>query len=131
MMKGVTPIVVLVFYSRFAPPPGEGVTKIDGQTAVAYLSFLALLLIGLNFCGGMVLTILFSTFKERIGRLYASDLAGAASGCLASVSVMAAAGPIRAFLLSGVAATAATFLIPREGKGRGNRFSSSAPVLGW
>jgi spermidine synthase len=107
------PLVILGCYSWLAPLPTLSFAKLDGPPAYAYLTAIALLLVALNLCGGMVLTLLFTTFKERIGVLYASDLTGAALGCLASVALMRLGGPVRAFLLSGLAAAGAVALVAR------------------
>jgi len=107
------PLVILACYSWLAPVPTLWFAKLGGPPAYAYLTAIALLLVALNLCGGMVLTLLFTTFKERIGVLYASDLAGAALGCLASVVVMMLGGPVRAVLLAGLAAAGAAALVAR------------------
>jgi|GEM_PF-6816251 len=114
---GVLPLIVLACYGWLSPQPNLAYAKVDGSVAYAYLGVIAVLLVALNFCGGMAITILFTTFRERIGALYASDLAGAALGCLASVGAMATAGPVRAFLLTGVASAFAALLLvqPKEG----------------
>lgn len=102
---------VLAAYSWSGPPPNLSFGKLDGPVAYPYLTLLAVLLVGLNFAGGMALTMLFTTFKERMSRLYAADLAGASAGCLVSVAAMMVAGPVRALLVSGVAALASALLI--------------------
>ena len=120
LLLAASPLLVLAAYSWLGPRPNLSFGKLDGPTAYGYLSLLAILLVVLNFAGGMVLTTLFTGFKEHIGRLYAADLVGASLGCLASVGLMMYAGPIRAFLMSGVAALLAALglLILLEGKGR-------------
>jgi hypothetical protein len=105
------PVLILTIYGRLSPAPNLSLGKLVGPPAYLHLSVLAVMVVAFNLFGGMVLTILFTTFRQRIGRLYASDLVGAASGCLASVGVMSVAGPIRAFLISGFAATCAALLL--------------------
>mgnify|MGYP001156584071 FL=1 len=55
---------------------------------VAYLTAIAPF-----FCGGLAITVLLSVHAERIGPMYAADLAGAALGCLAAVALL---GPLGA-----------------------------------
>lgn len=45
------------------------------------------------FCGGLAITVLLAANAERVGPVYAADLAGAAIGCLAAVAML---GPLRA-----------------------------------
>ena len=131
LLLAASPLLVLAAYSWLGPRPNLSFGKLDGPTAYGYLSLLAILLVVLNFAGGMVLTTLFTGFKEHIGRLYAADLVGASLGCLASVGLMMYAGPIRAFLMSGVAALLAALglLILLEGKGRRPSQSLTQPRL--
>ena len=93
------PLVVLASYSWLGPEPNLSFGKLDGGSAYGYLTLLALGLVALNFCGGMALTLSFTSLRQHIGRLYAADLAGASLGCALSVGVMMAAGPIRALLV--------------------------------
>ena len=104
------PLVFLAAYAWLGPAPNLSFGKVDGSGAYGYLTALALALVALNFCGGMALTLVFTQRRSDFGRLYAADLAGAALGCAASVSVMMAAGPIRAFLAAGLAALGAAAL---------------------
>jgi hypothetical protein len=116
---GILPLAILTYYGWLSPQANLSLAKVDGPPAYFHLAGIAVLLVALNFCGGMVLTLLFTTFRARIGHLYAADLAGAAMGCLGSVAVMVAAGPIRAFLMTGVAAgCCALLLVPRGGRDR-------------
>ncbi len=82
-------------------------TKLLGSDAIAYLLWCAPLLVWLNFCGGVVLTTLFSRFSSRMGRLYAADLCGAAMGGLASVALMRSFSPPAAFVFGVVPIVAA------------------------
>jgi predicted membrane-bound spermidine synthase len=119
LILAAVPLLVLAWYAWLSPAPNLSFAKVDGAAAYPYLTGLALLLVALNFAGGMVLTLLFTSFKPRIGTLYASDLAGAALGCLASVMLMMAAGPVRAFLATGLAAALAVTLLPSRSGARG------------
>jgi predicted membrane-bound spermidine synthase len=107
------PLVFLACYAWLGPPPNLSFGKVDGSSAYAYLTALALALVALNFCGGMALTLVFTSRPREMGRLYAADLAGAALGCAASVGLMLAVGPIRAFLGAGLAALVAAALSER------------------
>ncbi len=126
---GVLPLVVLACYGWLSPEPNLSFAKVTGTQAYLYLAAIAVLLVALNFCGGMVLTQLFTTFRERIGRLYAADLAGASLGCLASVVAMMMVGPIRAFLLSGIAAICAALLLFWGSRGHRGLLATSTVVL--
>jgi hypothetical protein len=117
------PVAILVFYGRMSPEPNLSLTKLDGPPAHAYLAGIAVLLTAVNLCGGMALTMLFSTFRDRIGALYAADLGGAASGCAASVGLLMLVGPVRAFLSSGIAAACAVLVLGKPG--------SRAPSAEW
>jgi spermidine synthase len=110
------PLVFLGCYAWLGPAPNLSFGKVDGPAAYGYLTLLALALVGLNFCGGMALTLIFTTRRREMGRLYAADLAGAALGCAASVGVMMTAGPIRAFLAAGLAALAAALVATGAGR---------------
>ncbi|MCP3980527.1 MAG: hypothetical protein GY716_14590, partial [bacterium] len=123
------PLVLLACYGWLSPAPNLSFAKVDGMAAYVYLAAIGVLLVALNFCGGMVLTQLFMTFRERIGRLYAADLAGASLGCLASVGAMMTAGPIRALLLSGGAAICAAALLLWNSRGHGILRAASAVTL--
>src|SRR5207249_3521897 len=97
-------LLTLAAYSWLSPKPDFAFAKVDARNALPYLLLLASLLVGLNYCGGLALTLVFTRYREGIAKLYASDLIGASLGCLASVSLMWVGGPIRAFLLSGLLA---------------------------
>jgi len=73
-------------------------TKLLGADAIAYLLWCAPLMVWLNFCGGVVLTTLFTRYSNRMGRLYAADLIGAAAGGLACVALMREMSPPAAFV---------------------------------
>jgi spermidine synthase len=93
------PLAFLAFANPFGVahhPPIR--TKLLGTDAIAYLAWCAPLMVWLNFCGGVVLTTLFSRYSERMGRLYAADLAGAAAGALACVALMKFLSPPAAFV---------------------------------
>jgi spermidine synthase len=93
------PLAFLAFANPFGiahHPPIR--TKLLGTDAIAYLAWCAPIMVWLNFCGGVVLTTLFSRYSERMGRLYAADLAGAAAGALACVALMKFLSPPAAFV---------------------------------
>jgi len=93
------PIAFLLIANPFAVthhPPVR--TKLLGADAIAYLLWCSPLMVWLNFCGGVVLTSLFSRYSERMGRLYAADLVGAAAGSLACVALMKYGSPPAAFV---------------------------------
>lgn len=84
--------------------------KLIGRGAVWYLLWASLLMVALNFIGGIVLTELFKEFSAHMGALYARDLLGASAGCLLSVALMKAFSPPIAFLAA--APVAALALVP-------------------
>ncbi len=97
------PIAFLLIANPFAithHPPIR--TKLLGADAIAYLFWCAPLVVWLNFCGGVVLTSLFSRYSERMGRIYAADLLGAGAGSLACVAIMKYASPPVAFVSGAV-----------------------------
>ena len=51
--------------------------KLLGADAILYLLWCAPAMVWLNFCGGVVLARLFSSYSHRMGSLYATDLLGA------------------------------------------------------
>lgn len=101
-LMAATVSVPLVFLAIANPlgvahhPPVR--TKLLGADALAYLLWCAPLMVWLNFCGGVVLTTLFTRHSDRMGRLYAADLAGAAAGGLACVALMKTMSPPAAFV---------------------------------
>ena len=109
-------LAVLGAYAWAMPEPTLSFAKLSGIPAYLYLAQIALLLVAFNFCGGMALTMLFTTFKEQIGRLYSADLLGAGLGCVAAVGLMMTLGPVRAFVVSGAAAGVAAATVLFEGK---------------
>ncbi len=111
------PLAFLAFANPFGVahhPPIR--TKLLGTDAIAYLLWCAPLMVWLNFCGGVVLTTLFSRFSERMGRLYAADLAGAATGALACVALMKFFSPPAAFV-AGVVPLAIAAVLAGEAPG--------------
>lgn len=111
-------LVVLAAYAWGSPAPNLSHAKLVGPPAYLYLSLLAVLLVAFNFAGGWVLTVLFTTFKSRIGMLYGGDLLGASLGCLLAVGVMTTSGPVVAFAFSGMVLLGAAFLVARSGPSR-------------
>jgi hypothetical protein len=111
-------LVVLAAYSWASPAPNLSHAKLVGPPAYLYLSLLAVLLVAFNFAGGWVLTVLFTTFKSRIGMLYGGDLLGASLGCLLAVGLMALSGPLVAFAASGLVLLGAAFLVARSSPSR-------------
>jgi hypothetical protein len=95
-------VLFLFGYAWLSPQPNLGLTKVKGDTAVAYLIALSVLLVALYFCAGVVYAALFSRHKSRFNQLYASDLMGASLGCIASIGLMWLLGPVKTFLISGL-----------------------------
>lgn len=102
VLASIMSLGVLAAYGWCSPSPNLSHAKLAGPPAYLYLSLLAVLLVAFNFAGGMVLTILFTSFKSRIGTLYGADLLGASVGCLIAVGLMATSGPVVAFACSGM-----------------------------
>ncbi len=107
-------------------------TKLLGADAIAYLLWCAPLMVWLNFCGGVVLTSLFSRFSERMGRLYASDLVGAGAGSLACVALMKYGSPPVAFVAGSVTLTAALlpYLLERDAPARERALAGTLTAAG-
>jgi len=84
-------------------------TKLLGGDAIAYLLWCAPIMVWLNFCGGVVLTSLFTRYSHRMGRLYAADLLGAGAGSLLCVGLMIVGSPPLAFVSATVLIVAAMF----------------------
>ena len=72
--------------------------KLLGADAITYLLWCSPLMVWLNFCGGVVLTTLFSRYSHRMGRLYSADLLGAGVGALLCVGLMKYGSPPVAFV---------------------------------
>jgi hypothetical protein len=72
--------------------------KLLGADAITYLLWCSPLMVWLNFCGGVVLTTLFSRYSHRMGRLYSADLLGAGIGALLCVGLMKYGSPPVAFV---------------------------------
>lgn len=51
-------------------------------------------------CSGLAVCLCLTRFPEQVGRLYAQDLAGAALGCLLSVTLLNRAGPFNTVLVA-------------------------------
>ncbi|UCC73788.1 MAG: hypothetical protein JSV86_04295 [Gemmatimonadota bacterium] len=81
--------------------------KLVGVAAIIYLLWCSLLMIALNFTGGVVITLIFSHHSARMGALYGRDLIGAGIGCLLCVGLMKYGSPPVAFLFSMVLVFAA------------------------
>lgn len=125
------PIVFLLMANPFGVthhPPIN--TKLVGFDAVAYLLWCSPLVVWLNFCGGVVLASLFSRYSERMGRLYAADLIGAALGAVIAVALMKYGSPPIAFV---AAAPVVGALLPWFGRVLGNdarrRIVTTATVI--
>jgi spermidine synthase len=104
-------LATMVVYVWLSPSPNLSFAKADPQTSIPYLLTLSLLLVGFNFAGGLVLTLIFTRFQSLIGRFYAADLLGAAVGCAASVGLMWAIGPPLAFLSAAALAAVAAVVM--------------------
>ncbi len=52
------------------------------------------------FCGGLAITVLLAAHAERVGPVYAADLAGAALGCLAAVAMLGPLGAPAAIIVA-------------------------------
>ena len=71
------------------------------------------------FCAGCVISLILKTFPDQSGRLYGSDLAGAALGCIAVLFVVPMLGGQGGVLASSVLASIASVVFwPRSGKAR-------------
>lgn len=102
-------------------------TKLLGADAITYLLWCSPLMVWLNFCGGVVLTSLFSRYSERMGRLYAADLVGAAVGSLACVGLMKYGSPPVAFVAGALPPTIALVVYARSTSvGTGDRLLAAA-----
>ncbi len=82
-------------------------TKLLGPDAITYLLWCAPLMIWLNFCGGVVLTSLFSRYSHRMGKLYSADLLGAGAASLGCVGMMKYGSPPAAFVSAVIGITLA------------------------
>ena len=103
-----------------------------GGDAIAYLFWCAPAMVWLTFCGGVVLTALFSRYSHRMGRLYAADLLGAGAGSLACLGLMKLGSPPLAFV-AGLVPVAAALLpyqreLPRRDPQRGCRPPRTLPT---
>lgn len=130
LLQAAMPLVVLAAYAWLAPEPNLSLAKLQGRPAYLYLSLLAVLLVVFNFAGGMVLASVFAHHRDKIGRLYASDLVGAALGCIASVGLMMGVGPIRSFVASGLAPALAALLLAGDGRRRAGALACAAALAG-
>ena len=70
-------------------------TAAEAWKLVAYLTAIVPF-----FCGGLAINVLLAANAERIGQLYAADLAGAAIGCLAAVAALGPLGAPEAIIVS-------------------------------
>ncbi|MBY0359390.1 MAG: hypothetical protein K2W82_15415 [Candidatus Obscuribacterales bacterium] len=73
--------VVVSLFLHIALPPGNNPILQSLSTAFTY----ACVSVPFIF-GGMLISLLFKSYNEKIGRLYAADLCGAAAGCLLLVT---------------------------------------------
>jgi len=73
-------------------------TKLLGLDAIAYLLWCSPFMVWLNFCGGVVLTSLFTRYSHHMGKLYSADLVGAGAGSLMCVGLMKYGSPPAAFV---------------------------------
>lgn len=126
----VLPLVVLGCYAWLGPAPNLSFGKVEGRDAYSYLTLIALVLVALNFCGGMALTLIFTRHRSEFGRMYAADLTGAAVGCAASVGLMIVVGPIRAFIAAGCAALIAALVVVSGAKKSGRGAHAAIALVG-
>lgn len=100
--------------------------KLVGGDAIAYLFWCAPAMVWLTFCGGVVLTALFSRYSHRMGRLYAADLLGAGAGSLACLGLMKFGSPPLAFVAGLVPVVAALLPYQRTlSRGDGQRLTAA------
>ncbi|MCK6471990.1 MAG: hypothetical protein L6R28_09615 [Planctomycetes bacterium] len=95
--------------------------KLIGGNAQMYLSYCSLMMVWLNFAGGVVLARIFSIYHAQMGRLYARDLVGAGVGCLLCLGLMKYATPPRAFAAPTVLTLAAAWAYVRPAYANGRR----------
>lgn len=106
-------LLTLAIYVLFSPTPNLSFAKTDPLTSLPYLIVISLGMVAFNFAGGVVLTLLFTEFRQHIGRLYAADLVGAAVGCVLSVWLMWQLGPPSAMLIAALIPLAGAYLVWR------------------
>jgi spermidine synthase len=87
-------------------------SKLLGADATVYLAWCAPVMVWANFCGGVVLTRLFSAYSQRMGLVYAFDLLGAGAGSLGAIGIMKYGSPPAAFVAAGALAALAALVHP-------------------
>ncbi len=92
---GATMVAALVYVLKFPPPTGAG--DASGMLTSSIVSLYLLLLVPFTLAGLSVSAVL-AYHREHIGRLYASDLAGAGLGCLLAVPLLNVGGAPTAIL---------------------------------
>ena len=100
----------LFVYGFFSPDPNLTYAKISGPSSYYYLTSLGILLVSVNICGGMVIVMLFTMHKDKIGKLYGADLLGASLGCVSAVGLMKYNGPIFSYIICACIALMAGYL---------------------
>ena len=116
-LGGVAGVATLLCYAvlEFLPPAPH-----FAADAKAMYSFALLVLVVLVpfVCLGAYICLALSTWSDRIGLLYAVDLAGSALGCLLSVALLTWLGVPAAFFASGFMAFCAGLcnVVPRPGR---------------
>ncbi len=103
------------FYEPFGPAAqqsfsGETLAPLAVVFAFSLLPFL---------CGGFVATLAISRFSAGISRVYAADLAGAGSGCVATIALLTFLDPFRALAALAAAAAGASLLFLGRSRGAG------------
>lgn len=107
-------LLTLAVYVLFSPTPNLSFAKTDPLTSLPYLVVISLGMVAFNLAGGVVLTLLFTEFRDQIGRLYAADLVGASVGCVLSVWLMWQLGPPSAMLIAALIPLAGAWLVWRH-----------------
>ena len=95
-----------------------------GRLSVTYI------LIAVPFvCGGVSVCLALTRFPERVSRLYAADLCGAAAGCLLVLAALAATdGPSAVALVAAIAAGAAVLFAAETGRRGPKRWAWAAAL---
>lgn len=89
------------------------VVKLRGGQGLAYLLWASPWVIWVNFCGGVLLALVFARHGASMGRIYACDLLGTGCGALLSVALMKYGSPPRAFLAAVLPALLAWYPLHR------------------
>jgi len=81
-------------------------------------------------CGGVAICLALTKFPERVSRIYAADLCGAAAGCLFVLAVLTVTDGPTAVILAAAAAAAAGVLFASETGRRRLRTAAAVAALG-